>query len=178
MAVSLNAVLRPTASILNLIWILAPLRGNFFAEAWIWAGVMQNLKVFDLNYSFCTKINPKIQIFWLDWSQSMTKCIVRKYKKDYNLWPHIQIIAYYKTSHSQMEITTKNEMNQIYYLFSTISDAMVEGMKDAKVALVVTMEIEGSLEVFLIEVVIIIDLLATAAKAFLQFIKQLWWWEI
>ena len=72
-----------------------------------------------------------------------------------------------------MEITTKNEMNQIYYLFSTISDAMVEGMKDAKVALVVTMEIEGSLEVFLIEVVIIIDLLATAAKAFLQFIKQL-----
>ena len=45
-------------------------------------------------------------------------------------------------------------------------------MVDVKVAVVVTMEVEASLEVFLIEVIIIIRLSALLTEAFFQFIKQ------
>ena len=55
-----------------------------------------------------------------------------------------------------MKFSTKNEMEPIIHSSTIINDPMEEGVVDVKVAVVVTMKVKASLEVFLIKVIIII----------------------
>ena len=65
-----------------------------------------------------------------------------------------------------MKFSTKNEMEPIIHSSTIINDPMEEGVVDVKVAVVVTIEVKASLEVFLIKVIIIIGISALMTAAF------------
>ena len=87
-----------------------------------------------------------------------------------------------------MKFSTKNEMEPIIHSSTIINDPMEEGVVDVKVAVVVTIEVKASLEVFLIKVIIIIGISALMIAAFFAIYQaifvmkkmksQLWTFEI